>query len=202
MNDFLRIGWVRHGETDWNRAGKLQGQTDIPLNDTGRWQATCIARRLAADQHKYQWAAIIASDLSRAADTAHEIAKALPLPIELDARLREVSFGDLEGTTRQERLDRWGENRPDPELTNRETDEQAANRALSSVWHWLDKYDDRPLLFVTHGGLIARTIDALVPGLSETGYIANTSLTILEKRQDKWYSALFNCQRHMQDAKQ
>lgn len=89
------IAWVRHGETEWNRLRKIQGQTDIPLNETGKQQAALAADRLVHET----WDGIYASDLARARQTAEIISDRLGVKIlGLDARLRERGFGSLEGT--------------------------------------------------------------------------------------------------------
>ena len=89
---------VRHGETQWNAEQRVQGQTDVPLNETGREQAALTGKRLA----RVRFRAIYSSDMSRARETAEIIAAAsasAPPDVVLDARLREVAFGELEGMT-------------------------------------------------------------------------------------------------------
>lgn len=86
---------VRHGQTDWNRQGRYQGQADPPLNAAGLAQAEALAGQLAASGERF--AAIYASDLQRARDTAEVIGAALGLPAKVDARLREINLGRWEG---------------------------------------------------------------------------------------------------------
>jgi probable phosphoglycerate mutase len=85
--------YLRHGETDWNAQGLAQGNVDIPLNETGLAQARDAAPLLA---HR-GIATIISSPLSRARVTAEIVAETLGLPVQIDADLREVAFGTLEG---------------------------------------------------------------------------------------------------------
>ena len=89
-----RIIAVRHGETAWNVDTRIQGHIDIPLNDTGWWQARQLARALANEPI----AAIYASDLQRAHATAQAVADATGAPLVADPGLRERSFG-VEGAT-------------------------------------------------------------------------------------------------------
>ena len=84
---------VRHGQTDWNLKNRIQGHLDIPLNDTGRKEAKQCREIL--DSIKID--RIIASDLSRAKETASIINESLLLPITYDTRLRELNMGDLQG---------------------------------------------------------------------------------------------------------
>ncbi len=93
----MLIGLVRHGKTDWNAEGKIQGQTDIPLNEEGKAQAIALANRLSGEERI--WDAVVSSDLKRAFATAQIIAEKLGIPLlESDSRLRERYFGEVEGT--------------------------------------------------------------------------------------------------------
>ncbi|HET9989769.1 MAG TPA: histidine phosphatase family protein, partial [Kofleriaceae bacterium] len=94
-----RILLARHGQTAWNALGRLQGHTDIELDDTGRAQAKDLARTLAAAGVTRVWS----SDLARARETAAIVAAELGLPPpEVDAELRERKFGVFEGLTRDQ----------------------------------------------------------------------------------------------------
>jgi probable phosphoglycerate mutase len=92
MTSFLLL---RHGETLWNRAGRLQGWQDSPLSDAGRAQAAALAARLADERVDV----LIASDLGRTRDTAAPVAARLGLVVVTDAGLRERCYGELEGLT-------------------------------------------------------------------------------------------------------
>lgn len=103
----MRIGLVRHGLTDWNAAGRIQGQTDIPLNEEGRKQAERLGRRLQSEN--YHWDYIVTSGLSRAQETGEILSRLLQVPmLEPDARLKERGFGQIEGLTSEERVTRFG----------------------------------------------------------------------------------------------
>jgi len=101
-----RLLLARHGETDWNRLGRWQGQADIPLNSTGREQAIALAARL----RKESLAAIYSSTLRRAVETAQEVAALHRMNVCRDARFNELKLGAWEGLTRREIAAR------DPEL--------------------------------------------------------------------------------------
>jgi broad specificity phosphatase PhoE len=100
------IYYIRHGETDWNAEGKLQGQQDIPLNDLGRKQAAgaggILAGLFARDGRSETSLAFIASPLGRARSTMELVRGSLKLPpsdYAIDDRLREIGYGDWEGST-------------------------------------------------------------------------------------------------------
>jgi len=94
---------VRHGETDWNAARRIQGQTNAPLNERGRAQAHSLADELAGESI----AAVYSSDLDRARETAEILAARLDLPVVVDQALRERNFGSWEGKTVDELEARW-----------------------------------------------------------------------------------------------
>lgn len=84
---------IRHGETEWNKTGRFQGHSDVPLSAEGRAQAAALGRNLALDHVD----AIYASDLTRAMETAAPLAKRFGLEVISDPLLRELNFGAWEG---------------------------------------------------------------------------------------------------------
>jgi broad specificity phosphatase PhoE len=143
---------VRHGETDWNAEGKLQGHTDRPLNDFGRRQAKALADRLTGEDI----AAIYASDLSRAKETAEIVGERLGLPVVIDADLREKNWGSWEGLTSDERLNVEYEG---------ETTEDHRARILGAVGRIVERHPAQRVVVVTHGGSLRR-IQAAVSGVA------------------------------------
>jgi 2,3-bisphosphoglycerate-dependent phosphoglycerate mutase len=100
-----RICLIRHGETDWNVAKRIQGQTDIPLNETGRSQALAMAFNAA----HYNFNAIYSSDLSRACNTAQMVATRRGLEVRTMPHLRERHYGIFQGITADEGAKRYPE---------------------------------------------------------------------------------------------
>jgi len=135
---------VRHGETDWNAEGRLQGQTDRPLSDFGRRQARQLAEALEGEELE----AIYSSDLARARETAEIVGERLGLPVELDPDLREKDWGTWEGLTSVER-DRV-------EFVGESTDEHR-DRILRSLRRISERHPgEGRILVVTHGGSMRR----------------------------------------------
>jgi probable phosphoglycerate mutase len=137
---------ARHGETDWNRELRIQGSSDIDLNALGREQAESLADELA----DVELDAIYASDLSRARATAEAVAARKLLPVRLDARLRERSFGTWEGLTREDIEERYlPDDRPDGE-----SDEEVRARVLAAIQDISAAHPGEQVLVVSHGGAL------------------------------------------------
>jgi broad specificity phosphatase PhoE len=134
---------VRHGETDWNADGRLQGQTDRPLSDYGREQA----RQLAEELDDEGLEAIYSSDLSRARETAEIVGERLGLPVVLDPDLREKDWGNWEGLTAVER-DRV-------EFVGESTGAHK-ERILRALRRISERHPAGRVLVVTHGGSMRR----------------------------------------------
>jgi len=135
---------VRHGETDWNAEGRLQGHTDRPLSDYGRRQA----RRLAEELEGEGLEAIYSSDLARAHETAEIVGERLGLPISLEPALREKDWGSWEGldAVERDRVEFVGE--------STEAHQERMLRALRRIAE-LHPGNGR-VLVVTHGGSMRR----------------------------------------------
>lgn len=191
----MRIGLIRHGKTEWNRLGKIQGQTDIPLNAEGRKQAEALAQRLSREE--LRWDAVISSDLSRAYETARIIAATLSIPLlPGETRLRERFFGAIEGTTEEERLAKWGTDwrRSD---SGQESDESVRARGLSFVEEAASARPSSNLLVVTHGSLLAQLLKGMCEQLEDKP-ILNMSFTIMERAGEQWTPLLHNCTLHLE----
>lgn len=193
----MLVGLIRHGLTDWNAVGKIQGQSDIPLNDEGRKQAAQLAQRLKDDETNH-WDFVITSGLSRAQETGKIIADALNIPLyDPDSRLMERAFGQVEGLTSVERETLWGKDWHVLDL-GQEKDEAIRVRALAFMEDLGKRYGDRNVLVVSHGGLLAQLYIALYQN-KYNERIGNLSLTIVEKQDKDWDLLLYNCTRHLQE---
>lgn len=172
---------ARHGETEWNRIGRWQGATDIPLSDVGRAQARLLADRLR-DRGISQ---VHASQLSRALETGQIVAALLGAPPpSADPRLRERGYGAFEGLTREECAERFpgvwerylADRRavppgaePQAEVTERIT---AAMVEIASAAE--SRSESGAILVVSHGGAIRSFIHAttgVVPAPLENGAV-------------------------------
>jgi len=191
----MRIGWIRHGITEWNTLGKIQGTTDIPLSPEGVRQARRLADRLAGDE--VYWQGVVSSDLQRAAQTAKIVAHRLEIPVLQDERLRERSFGEAEGTTLEERLRRWGENWRKM-VPDQESDERILSRGRAFVADLESRHPGQSWLVVTHGSFLARMLHAMCPGLDDS-HLQNASLTVVERNGDGWVPRLHNCTVHLNE---
>lgn len=105
MSKVKNIYLIRHGETDWNREKRFQGQTDVPLNTAGKGQAT----ELISLMNQFKIEAAFASDLHRAYETAQIALSELRIGIQKDHRLREANIGDAEGLTIEELTSRFSD---------------------------------------------------------------------------------------------
>lgn len=168
MSAGIIVLW-RHGRTEYNAAGRLQGQVDIPLDEVGQWQAREGAQALAA---RIQPTRIVSSDLLRAADTAAELASEAGLEVLLDERVRERHFGTWEGMSGDEIAAQWPEefkawrSGQEPLREGGETRGEVGGRMVQAIQEHaeqLTKHDT--LVIVTHGAAISIAVTALL-GLS------------------------------------
>ncbi len=152
-----RILAVRHGETAWNRDTRIQGHTDIALNPHGHWQAARLAQALADEPI----AAVYASDLQRALQTAQAVAKVHDKQVSTHTGLRERGFGHYEGHTWAELETRWPEESmawrkrvPDFSPPGGESLLQLRERVVQTVTELAARHPGEQVLMVAHGGVL------------------------------------------------
>lgn len=159
----MNIYLLRHGETDWNLAGRLQGRTDIPLNDNGRAQMEHVGDVLRHLDSGVDL--ILSSPLSRAQESARIVAKKLGYPMEnivVEDMLVERCFGAGEGTTAQERKEKFMDDFSFPGM---ETFEEIVERARSVFGKIVGDYHEREnILVVAHGAILYAVMAAIGDG--------------------------------------
>lgn len=152
---------VRHGVTDWNRQGRFQGRSDIPLNDEGILQAQAAARRLQGTPIDH----VVSSPLIRAMKTAEIIAAAAGKPVSVDADLIECDFGSFEGRSIAEVMEEHGISAVEALATILPADGEpwpsVSARSLTCVGNWHDRHPHATILFVSHDAVMQSMSEAL-----------------------------------------
>lgn len=162
----MKIYYVRHGQTDWNLARKMQGgQTERNLNETGIKQAEETKNKL--QNIKYDM--VICSPMNRAKQTAEIIINGKDMPIIFDERLRERKLGELEGHPITEACEKQIWDYPlDYKINGGESLSEFEERILDFLRDIKKKYNDKTILIIAHGG-IAKVIKAYLYGKPESG---------------------------------
>ncbi|GGA44910.1 histidine phosphatase family protein [Paenibacillus physcomitrellae] len=190
-----QVGLIRHGSTLWNKTGRVQGLTDNPLDEDGRREAQLLGKWLSGQQ----WDRIYASDLVRARETAEIIAAELGISkIEIDPRLREMNAGQIEGTTEEERLSKWGHGWKELEL-GLEAPDLGMERGAACITEIADRHKGESILIVSHGVLLYHSLRKLVPGLSNRMDLGNTAFTVLAREGGVWSCSLYNGNKHLNE---
>lgn len=157
MHDLTRIFLLRHGRTAWNAEQRIQGQLDIPLDDTGLWQAERLAQALQGEGIQ----ALYCSDLQRARQTATPLALATGLTLHTDAALRERGFGRFEGRSYSEiealwpdDARRWRLREPDFGPGGGEPLQDFYARSVNALNALAERHAGQTLAVVAHGGVL------------------------------------------------
>ncbi|PSL48236.1 putative phosphoglycerate mutase [Chitinophaga niastensis] len=189
-----RIAIIRHGTTSWNKAGRLQGHSDIPLDEEGILQALRLGQRLMGEE----WDLVYSSHLLRARQTAAIIAQELGIDtVEEDKRLGEAGGGLIEGTTEEDRVHKWGQEWKKLDL-GMESNEAVVNRGLAFIREILTDNAGKNMLLVSHGSFIRQLLAALFPDMLPVPNMKNTSITRLQFINNSWHCELFNCISHLE----
>lgn len=196
---------IRHGETLWNRDRRFQGHTDVDLSEQGVWQARRLSRKL----QPVTFAAIYASDLSRAVATARPMAAERNLPVETTASLREIHFGDWEGKRFEDimtqdpcRGRQWFRDPGGTSIPGGESDDAVSRRIREFLSELTRKHEGETVALVSHGGLI-RYILMEALGLPRQLFwrleIDNTSVTVVRHGEHGYVLNRLNDHSHLED---
>lgn len=183
---------VRHGETEWNLAGRAQGHLDSPLTETGRAQAELLAEGLTGKGIEV----IVTSDLGRAVDTCRAIAEKLGLDFATDPGLRERHLGSMQGLTHAE----FAEQHPeafavyqdptrDVAIPGGESRQEHLERSVRAAEKFIAHHRGRTVLFVCHGGVLDCFLYhtfGLKPGSVRSHSIMNASVNRFEVTGNTW----------------
>lgn len=187
----MRLYLVRHGQTAWNEAKRMQGRTDIPLDEVGLAQAEAVGeafREIPLDR-------LLTSDLARAYATAKPIAQAIGLPLEVRPDLRERSFGDWEGEDGTQ-VAAWAIERSLLEGIDPLDVRPPRGESSGDVWNRLDpfvrelEHADGRIAVVGHGAAHRVLLAKLTRGTlasSRSFSFGNTGITEMERRDDGYF---------------
>jgi uncharacterized phosphatase len=178
---------IRHGETDWNATGRLQGCEDIEINNMGRQQAL----QLAGYFKKERWDLIISSPLKRALETAKIIASEISVKeiLEMDS-LRERDYGEASGLLPDERHNRFA----DGVIPGQEEFEHLRNRAFGAITKIAGDHPGKRIIVVSHGAFtnsILYTISGGEFGSFKTR-LKNACLNLLKFSGNQWSVVFYN----------
>lgn len=186
---------VRHGETDWNLSGRLQGREDLPLNETGRAQA----RLTGAYLRKWAWDLIVTSPLSRALETAGVLGDMTAAKIlEPAADLQERDYGESAGLTRKESGERW----TDGAVPGLESNADLKERGFSVLVSLAERFPQTRMVVVSHGSLINSLLALVSKGEIGTGKtsLANACLSLVSFDPPEWRIEDYNNVAHLTEA--
>jgi broad specificity phosphatase PhoE len=194
---------VRHGETVWNREGRIQGHTDVALSDRGIEQATRLAHRLSS----VPLHAAYASDLCRASATASLILQGRQVPMHPTPRLREYHKGAFEGMTDAELRSRYPDEYPsyvakdlDYAPEGGESTREVSKRLSSIICEIKERHLNDTVLVVGHGGSLRAAMMALLGMPLDANWrfvFGNCTLTIVDTYDDNAVLRLFNDGSHL-----
>lgn len=160
----------RHGETDWNKERRCQGHTNTPLNQNGLLQAMELAERMM----NVPLEIVVSSDLERALITGKTVAEKKAVPLQVDSRLREMSYGEAEGMLFEEAIQSFGtelwqklqsfrKENDHVGFPGGETRKMARERFLEVIYHLLESTTHQHIGISTHGGALRNALHHFLP---------------------------------------
>lgn len=184
----ITICLVRHGETDWNIQGRLQGRKDVELNNNGRNQAMACAEYL---KKKEPWDTIVTSPLKRAKETAFIIGKIIGInDIYILDNFIERDFGSASGLLYEEKKIKF----PDDVIFDEEDWSSFEDRVAKGIKFLINKYNNKKIIVVTHAGVISSVLPMISNGEFKLKGVKlkNTCINIINYDKGKWKVTLYN----------
>jgi uncharacterized phosphatase len=178
---------IRHGETDWNSSGRLQGSEDIELNNLGRKQAIETSRYFETES----WDIMVSSPLKRAYETAQIIASRIAIPtVHVVDEIKERSYGSASGLLPEERRSRF----PDGVIPGQEDFEHLRQRAMTGLTKIAADFKGKRIIVVSHGGLTNSILYSLSGGEfgSFKTRLKNGCINKIIFQNNKWSIAFYN----------
>lgn len=180
----------RHGETDWNKQSRCQGHTNTPLNDLGLKQAVALSKKLL----DFPMDIVVTSDLERAYCTGEIVALKKQIPLMIDARLREMSYGEAEGLLYPEAIEKFGADlwqrfqKFDPSndqiaFPGGETRVEARERFKDVLLELIASTDHQYIGISTHGGALRNILHSFLPNDHQLLAIPNCVVYRCEYRE-------------------
>lgn len=176
------IGFIRHGQTNWNVEFRLQGTSDIALNEVGIAQAEAAAKALRRED----WDAVLTSPLSRAVTTAEILARGLGFDdIEIEPLLVERAFGEAEGMLHEQWHEKYGNHTPAP---GSESLEELATRGWLLLERLVLLHPGKRILAISHGAMIRKILNLLSEGQYPRpgDRFGNLSLNVVSFDEKSW----------------
>lgn len=190
----VNIYLIRHGETDWNLAGRLQGSTDIPLNEQGKQSALKTGKYFQANDISIS--CIMTSPLTRAKQTAQIIADVLAIPVIEQQALTERCFGEAEGLTAEERMLKY----PEQDIPGLEDIQVFRQRVWDVLQTLATTHANESIIIVSHGGVINAVLSILSNGEIGTGItkLKNACLNHITHKNNVWRIHSYNSILHLE----
>ena len=180
-----KICIVRHGQSEWNAKGLMQGRRDIELNEVGLRQADKVAQYLISDK----WDVIVSSPLKRATKTAEIISKVIGIEKVYEVEdLQERDWGGATGLTHKELDEKDG----GVEILGIESWEDLKIRGIKAFQSIVKKYPNKNIIVVSHGAIIRAILEKIAGKDMVIERLKNTSMTIINYDNNKWTIELLN----------
>jgi len=194
MDTFLYL--IRHGETDWNKERRIQGHSDIHLNDLGKKQVQQLARYMSAHSFSH----VYTSDLRRAYDTGKPLADAKGIDIRTLSTLRERCYGEFEGSVYEDIREKFSGIQPHESLHGIESFVELQGRAQQQLTSLACAHPNERIVVVSHGGFINSFLHYISGGRQGTGItkIDNTGICLLRYDANGWNVEEINRVDHLQ----